>query len=133
MALIRRYAELTILSINSNTTYSDLSSPVSLPFLDSVALGFVDEVNTYLNDGVDANSIGEKGVPTILLAAYFGHVDVVKSLVDAGADVNIKTENGMDALKVAAYEGKVETVRFLLKAGAVAAFMERLAPYPRIC
>ncbi len=61
---------------------------------DAALLGKTAKVKALLNKGADVNA-QDKGVTTLMVAAFGGHTEIVKLLLDKGADVNAKFKDGI--------------------------------------
>ncbi|WP_042368352.1 ankyrin repeat domain-containing protein [Streptacidiphilus neutrinimicus] len=72
----------------------------------------------YLDDGVPAELINEKGDSLLMLAAYHGNAGAVRTLLAHGADANRINDRGQTPLAGAVFKGEREIVTALLAAGA---------------
>ena len=81
-------------------------------------------VHALLEQGVDANSLGEYETPAIHWLVRIDALDAVKELLDAGADPNSLTSTGISPLSLAITNGSPAMVNLLLDAGANASALE---------
>ena len=77
-----------------------------------------DAVGEFLEAGVDADAISERGVTVLMLASMMGHTEVAKHLLGRGAKTEAADDLGNRALMLAASYGKLELLNLLLDAGA---------------
>lgn len=76
-------------------------------------------VETFLGQGVNAESADARGITSLHLAAKHGHRDVATLLLkQGGAAVNPASQDGVTPLSVAVQEGRREIVASLLANGA---------------
>ena len=114
-------------------------------FLDAVRKGSLDNVKTWLAQGMDINARNESGEgalhvvrdpkvavfliqngidlemrdDTLGMTPLFHHeIGIAKVLIDAGADVNARSHRGNTPLMWYAYSGYLEGIRYLAKRGA---------------
>jgi ankyrin repeat protein len=79
---------------------------------DTVALA------AYVDQGVPANLINERGDTLVMLAAYHGHADTVRALLERGAEPDRANDRGQTPLAGAVFKGEDDVVRALLAGGA---------------
>ena len=60
-----------------------------------------DEVQLFLNEGVDVNALDENGYSTMHAAASYNHIDLLDLLVSLGGNVNLQDFDGDTPLYVA--------------------------------
>ena len=77
-----------------------------------------DAVGEFLEAGVGADAISERGVTVLMLASMMGHTEVAKHLLGRGAKTEAADDLGNRALMLAASYGKLEPLNLLLDAGA---------------
>ena len=87
--------------------------------LGSACTGEVDEVERFIENGVDLNARDYEDHTPLMLAAKEGHSKIVKMLIEAGADIHLYSVREKSALQIAAKHGKVECLKLLTEAGAV--------------
>ena len=80
--------------------------------------GDAEAVSGFLEAGVAADVIGDRGVTVLMMASMLGHEEVAKHLLGGGAQIEAADDLGNRALMLAASYGKVELVLLLLEAGA---------------
>lgn len=99
--------------------------PVYLPdpLIEAVTQGDVAAVQTLLEQGADANIVGQHGHRPLLIAAANGALDIVRLLLDYGANINDETRSPhpqidrVTPLIQAATRGHPEIVQLLLARG----------------
>ena len=91
---------------------------IAFELLDHIREGSLRDVNRLLDEGADANSETEFGMPAVVMAAFKGHQQVVQALLDAGADIESTDGPGLTALMYAGWQGHVDIVNDLIAAGA---------------
>lgn len=74
-------------------------------------------VETFLEQGVNAQAADERGVTPLLLAAMHGHRNVAALLLERGA-VNSARQDGVTPLFIAVQEGQLDVVALLVEKGA---------------
>ena len=92
---------------------------------DAVAHNNIEEIQRFLNEGVDVNSVNDSG-DSLLLYALIGDVrlETIKILLDNGADVNFKDKIDYTPLIYAITEAdeidveRLEIIRLLIERGA---------------
>lgn len=87
-------------------------------FFIAIADGNIQEVQRWLNSGVDVNMRNDKNVTPLMFAALQGKIEIAKILIANGADVNAKGVFDTTALFFAAHSGQTELVKILLDNGA---------------
>lgn len=75
-------------------------------------------VETFLGQGVNAQTADERGVTPLFLAAKSGHREVAALLLEQGAGVNSARQDGVTPLFIAVQEGRRDVVTLLLEKGA---------------
>lgn len=89
-----------------------------MQFYYAAAQGDVKQVQTFLAQGMSANTRGPFDESMLIRAAQFGQVEAARLLLDQGANVNHQDNTGCTALKSAVEEGSIGMVSLLLNAGA---------------
>jgi ankyrin repeat protein len=84
--------------------------------LDLIRAGNMDQIESALKSGADANSRDERGVTALMYAAAYLPANGVQALLGAGADVNQASNSGATALMTAI--GDPVKVRMLVEKGA---------------
>jgi ankyrin repeat protein len=90
----------------------------AMQFYYAAAQGDVKLVQTFLAQGMSANTVGPFGESMLLRAAQFSQVEVARLLLAHSANVNCKDGSGYTALTSAVEEGSIEMVNLLIDAGA---------------
>lgn len=86
----------------------------------AAARGDLAGVHAQLDDGVDADGIGDSGYSALALAARWGYLPVVDALLERGADANLATRSRYRAtpLMEASRDGHRAIAERLIAAGA---------------
>lgn len=71
-----------------------------------------------LGQGMDPNTVNERGEPALITAARDGAPEVVRALIKARARVNIRNAVGDTPIMIAALHGNLPVVKLLREAGA---------------
>ena len=88
-------------------------------FFTEIAIGDIEAVKNYINEGVDTNSANKHGHQALMVAAHQGHIDIVKLLISRNADINAKHSfSGNTALIGATHQGHIDMVKLLIDANA---------------
>ena len=88
-------------------------------FFTEIAIGDINSVKKYIEDGFDVNRVNNHGHQVLMIAAHQGHIDIVKLLIKHGANVNAKHKiSGNTALIGAVFQGQKEMIKYLIEAGA---------------
>lgn len=91
-----------------------LLSTVSLtPLMRAAAIGHLEVVKAWIDEGVDINERGPRGSTALMYAAAGGHADVVALLLDHEADPTPREQGGWDALDHALADGHEEVAAIL--------------------
>ncbi len=78
-----------------------------------------EEVQALLNRGFDPNTVNEKGVPALILAAQKKSLNVISVLVkDRKTNLNITTQESENILMLAAIQNQLELAKVLIEQGA---------------
>ena len=75
-------------------------------------------VETFLGQGINAQTADERGVTPLFLAAKNGHREVVALLLKQSAAVNSAKQDGVTPLFIAVQEGHRDVVALFLANGA---------------
>jgi ankyrin len=75
-------------------------------------------VETFLEQGVNAQAADARGITALHLATKHGQRNVVALLLEHGAAVNPGSQDGVTPLSIAVQEGRQEMVALLLTEGA---------------
>ena len=99
-----------------------VTSPPPLPRDNSQAAryGDLEDVQSYLSQGVSVDATDAEGRTALFFAAANGHADIVDLLLSKDADPNMANEQGGTALHWACVNGHGGIVAKLLEAGAKA-------------
>jgi ankyrin repeat protein len=87
-------------------------------FREACLEGFVDKVESFVNDGTDLNAADEDGRTGLMLAAFNGHTAIVKLLLENKVAINTVDFMGRSALMYASTGHFPEAVEYLLTHGA---------------
>ena len=80
--------------------------------------GYLDIVNSLLEQGVSPNICDDNGESLIIKAAENGHHELLKKLVECQADVNCRNASSFPLIAILAKDGHAELVKLVLDAGA---------------
>jgi uncharacterized protein len=81
-------------------------------------IGNTNALSSFIDLGVDINSVDNAGRTTLIEAVFGGHPHTVQELLKRGANVNAQDADGWTALMEAASKGRADIVRILLAYGA---------------
>ncbi len=76
--------------------------------------GKLEQVISFVNNGVSVNQVDEEGQTALSWAAGEGHLEIVKFLLDNDAEINKRDGHDYTALDWACFNNKTEVVEFLL-------------------
>ena len=108
----RAFYSLTLLLISGCAT-----SPEE-QLRQAAAEGNLLRVETFLEQGVNAQAADARGITPLHLATKHGQRNVVALLLERGAAVNPGSQDGVTPLSIAVREGRREMVALLLAKGA---------------
>lgn len=97
---------------------SGVSAAAYDDLINAVNLGDTGKVVSFIDRGLDVNSVDPRGETLLIIAARNGYTDLVKALLARRAKVEAVNAVGETALAVAAFNGHVAVVEQLLAAGA---------------
>lgn len=80
--------------------------------------GYLDIVDSLLEQGVNPNVCDDNGESLIIKAAENGHHALLKKLVEYQADVNCRNASSLPLITILAKDGHTELVKLVLDAGA---------------
>jgi ankyrin repeat protein len=80
--------------------------------------GELEQVKTYLKQGINFSAVDEGGQTALMYAAFNGHSEIVLLLIEAGAEVDQRDGLNRSALLYAATGPFPETVKILLEWGS---------------
>lgn len=84
----------------------------------AVKNGDLEEVKSFIAQGIDVNKIEVAGRKPIHCAADCGQHEVLEYLIHAGAEINVPDVHGFTPLLSAIHEGHSECVKLLVAKGA---------------
>jgi uncharacterized protein len=87
-------------------------------FNGAVDRGDARTVQQMLKQGVEPNTVDERGDHALLVAARAGAMPVVKALVEGKAKIELRTRHGDTAIMAASFNGHLPVVKFLRESGA---------------
>ncbi|MEH7335522.1 ankyrin repeat domain-containing protein [Neobacillus drentensis] len=87
-------------------------------FFKAVENGKIDEINSFLNKGVNINSQDSMGRTAVMIAAYANDIETAKALIEKGADVNIQDHMKNNPFLYAGAEGYIGILKLTIEAGA---------------
>jgi uncharacterized protein len=95
-----------------------VTQPRPLPY-GAAGLGWIGQVERYLNEGRDIDGKSPKeGWTMLMTSARGGHLNIVKYLVEKGAALDVASFEDCTALDYAAGAGQPHVVKYLLNKGA---------------
>lgn len=97
---------------------SGVSAAAYDDLINAANLGDAGKVASFIDRGLDVNSVDPRGETLLIIAARNGYTDLVKALLARRAKVEAVNAVGETALAVAAFNGHVAVVDQLLAAGA---------------
>ena len=101
---------------SEDVLWGDDAPPIQ--FYDAVSQADMEQVQTFLDQGMSANTLDSCGESMLERAVDLGHVQVAHLLIERGANVNFQDDSGYTALTLAAEGGHSVMVNLLLDAGA---------------
>lgn len=96
---------------------SDLD-PKNVDYHELARRGATEEMETFLNAGLDPDLTNQEGHPLILIAAYNDQPAMVSLLAEHGADPNQTVRGGNTPLMGCCFKGFTEAAEALIEAGA---------------
>jgi ankyrin repeat protein len=87
-------------------------------FIKCINFYATDEINLFLQAGMNPNLKDKYRTPAIVLAVRLVNKETVRSLLKYGANTNITDQDGKTALMEAASKGSLEMVKMLIENGA---------------
>ena len=85
---------------------------------DAILLGKNQDVQKFIEKGIDLNSIDPEWGSPLYSACRLGEIETVKYILSFGVDVNLGNIEGMTPLMATAKRGKIDIVKLLLSYGA---------------
>jgi ankyrin repeat protein len=113
--LLKYKAELGYTAPSPN---SDSTCPDGRPMHMAAALGKVDVLRAFIENGVSADNEDIQKQTPLHFAASFGQPEAVRFLVNSGADINAFTNWRATPLHMAAENGNVHVISCLVEKGA---------------
>lgn len=89
-----------------------------MDILNAAQQGFVGQIRSVLDSGVDVDYVGPEGRTALRVASLNGHVGAIDALVRHGARVDLGDSQGRTALFFASLHGKVGAIEELVRHGA---------------
>jgi ankyrin repeat protein len=83
-------------------------------FIISSHRGYINAVESYMNDNVNINVQNKDGNTALIMASMKGHYNICKLLIDNNCNVNIQNNIGNTALIVASYYNYYKIVELLI-------------------
>ncbi|MCE4050097.1 MULTISPECIES: ankyrin repeat domain-containing protein [Bacillaceae] len=87
-------------------------------FFQAVETGNISEITSFIEKGIDINSVDQEGRTAAMVATYNNDPETVKLLIENGADVNIQDNMKNNPFLYAGAEGYLEIVKLTINAGA---------------
>ncbi|MDT9023342.1 ankyrin repeat domain-containing protein [Rossellomorea aquimaris] len=87
--------------------------------------GYIEEVETLIDEGADINQQDALGRTPVMLATYQNNPDMVRLLIDKGADIHLKDELKNNPFLYAGAEGMNDILLLTIEAGADPALVNR--------
>ncbi|MGG4467092.1 ankyrin repeat domain-containing protein [Paenibacillus alvei] len=87
-------------------------------FFQAVETGNISEITSFIEKGIDINSVDQEGRTAAMVATYNNDPETVKLLIENGADVNIQDNMKNNPFLYAGAEGYLEIVKLTINVGA---------------
>ncbi|MEK4666339.1 ankyrin repeat domain-containing protein [Niallia sp. FSL R7-0271] len=87
-------------------------------FFQAVETGNISEITSFIEKGIDINSVDQEGRTAAMVATDNNDPETVKLLIENGADVNIQDNMKNNPFLYAGAEGYLEIVKLTINAGA---------------
>ncbi|MFC7784969.1 ankyrin repeat domain-containing protein [Rossellomorea sp. GCM10028870] len=87
--------------------------------------GYIEEVETLIDEGTDINQQDALGRTPVMLATYQNNTDMVRLLIDKGADIHLQDELKNNPFLYAGAEGMNDILLLTIEAGADPALVNR--------
>ena len=100
------------LSVNAHAgSYQD--------FFNAIEADRAEDIQALLNRGFDPNTVNEKGVPALILAAQKKALNAISVLIkDKQTNLNVTTQESENILMLAAIQNQLELAKVLIEQGA---------------
>jgi len=95
--------------VKIDATITDDIQKASIAFVYAAEDGNFSFVKSILDQGIDINSVDEKGANALMLAAFNGHHKLALYLIENNIDVQSRDQGGFDALMLACETQKPNT------------------------
>jgi ankyrin repeat protein len=115
--MLMRYAAAWIVALASVATLG-AAAATSLPLVDAVRAGRIENVRALLKQHVDVNALQPDGTTALHWAARANATELARLLIGAGAKANAANRYGVTPLSLAVTNGNSVLAEMLLKAGA---------------
>ncbi len=99
-------------------TAAELGPAEEMAFRQAAHDGALEQVKTFLKQGVNFNAVDEGGQTALMFAAFNGHSEIVLLLIEEGAEIDQRDYLGRTALLYGATGPFPETIKILLDRGA---------------
>ena len=96
----------------------ELGPAEEMAFRQAAHDGELEQVKTYMKQGVNFNAVDEGGQTALMFASFNGHSEIVLLLIEAGAVIDQRDNLGRTALLYGATGPFPETIKILLDRGA---------------
>lgn len=95
-----------------------MNIPNDQVFREACLEGKIEQVEQFIQNGMDVQSIDQDGRSGLMLACFNGHIEIVRKLLEEGSKINRTDNMGRTALMYASTGHYPKTVELLLSKGA---------------
>ncbi|MFP9129848.1 ankyrin repeat domain-containing protein [Niallia sp. BSM11] len=111
-------SEETMMKHKEADSEEPMSNQEKEQFFQAVETGNISEITSFIEKGIDINSVDQEGRTAAMVATYNNDPETVKLLIENGADVNIQDNMKNNPFLYAGAEGYLEIVKLTINAGA---------------